>query len=144
MRKNVDIYIIFREDTAPKQLTNHNTGNHGPDETEYLSGGLCGRQDLPYISNVNFTSKISIPPEPVFKNMGQQMSGPDSSIGWSIRHESEGWGFESLSGRDIFCLKNFDTFTRTPVRVPKMNAVDHAQLTFQMLTLLQKYITKMK
>ena len=33
------------------------------------------------ISNVNFTSKISIPPEPVFKNMGQQMSGPDSSNG---------------------------------------------------------------
>ena len=32
------------------------------------------------ISNVNFTSKISTPPEPVFKNMGQQMSGPDSSI----------------------------------------------------------------
>ena len=30
------------------------------------------------ISNVNFTSKISIPPEPVLKNMGQQMSGPDS------------------------------------------------------------------
>ena len=33
------------------------------------------------ISNVNFTSKISIPPEPVLKNTGQQMSGPDSSIG---------------------------------------------------------------
>ena len=32
------------------------------------------------------------------------------------------WGFESPSGRDIFCLKNFDTFTRTPVRVSKMNA----------------------
>ena len=32
------------------------------------------------ISNVSFTSKISIPPEPVLKNMGQQMSGPDSSI----------------------------------------------------------------
>ena len=53
------------------------------------------------ISNVNFTSRISTLPEPVFKNMGQQMSGPDSSIGWSIRHESEGWGFKSLSGRDI-------------------------------------------
>ena len=58
------------------------------------------------ISNVNFTSKISIPPGPVFKNMGQQMSGPDSSNGQSIRHGSEGW-FESLLGRDIFCL----TFT---------------------------------
>ena len=56
-----------------------------------------------------------------------------------IRHESEGWGFESPSGRDIFCLKNFDTFPRTPVRVSKMNAVARAQLTIQMLTLLQKY-----
>ena len=87
------------------------------------------------ISNVNFTSKISTPPEPVFNNMGQQMSGPDS-----IRHESGGWGFESPSGRDIFCLKNFDTFRRTPVRVSEMNAVARAQLTFQMITLLQKHI----
>ena len=64
------------------------------------------------------------------------MSGPDSSIGQSIRHETEDWEFESPSGRDIFCLKNFDTFPRTPVRVSKMNAVARAQLTFQMLTLL--------
>ena len=49
-------------------------------------------------------------------------------------------GFESPSGRDIFYLKNFDTFTRTSVRVSKMNAVDRAQLTFQMVTLLQKYL----
>ena len=34
-----------------------------------------------YISNVNFTTKISILPEPVFRNMGQQMSAPDSSNG---------------------------------------------------------------
>ena len=40
----------------------------------------------------------------------------------------------------VECLKNFDTFTRTPIRVSKMNAVARAQLTFQMLTLLQKYI----
>ena len=39
-----------------------------------------------------------------------------------------------VMGRDIFCLKNFDTFTRTFVRVSKMNAV-----VFQMLALLQKY-----
>ena len=51
-----------------------------------------------------------------------------------------GLGFEPPSGRDIFCPKNFDTFTRTPVRVSKMNAVAHAQLTYQMLTLLQKYL----
>ena len=56
------------------------------------------------------------------------MSGPDSSIAESIRHESEGRGFESPTGRDIFCLKNFDTFTRTPVRVSKMNAVARVQL----------------
>ena len=39
----------------------------------------------------------------------------------------------------FYCLKNFDIFTRTPVRVSKMNDVSRAQLTFQMLTLLQKY-----
>ena len=33
------------------------------------------------------------------------MSGPDSSNGKSIRHESEGCGFESLSGGDIFGIK---------------------------------------
>ena len=44
-----------------------------------------------------------------------------------------------ISGRDIFCL-NFDTFTRTSVRVSKMNAVARAQLTFQIFTLLQKYV----
>ena len=49
--------------------------------------------------------------------------------------------FGSPSDRDIFCLKNFDTITtRTSVRVSKMNAVARAQLTLQMLTLLQKYL----
>ena len=38
----------FREDTAQKQLTNHNARNLSLVETESLSGGLCGRQDLPY------------------------------------------------------------------------------------------------
>ena len=42
------------------------------------------------------------------------------------------------AGRDIFCLKNVDTFARTPVRVSKMNAVARAQLPFQVLTLLKK------
>ena len=70
--------------------------------------------------------------------MGQQMSGPDSSIGLSIRYQSEGWGFESPSCRDIFCLKNFDTFTRSPVPVQKMNDVARAQLTFRMLTSLSR------
>ena len=36
------------------------------------------------------------------------------------------------------CLKDFDTFTRTSVRVSRMNAVACAQLTFQMLTLLKQ------
>ena len=59
------------------------------------------------------------------------MSGPDSSNSLSIQNESEGWGFESLSDRDIFCLENFDTFTRISVCVSKMNAVARALLTFQ-------------
>ena len=49
-------------------------------------------------------------------------------------------GSSPPSGRDIFCLKNFDTFTRTPVRMSKMNAVARAQFTFQMLTLLPKHL----
>ena len=65
---------------------------------------------------------------------------------WSPSHlqmsQQLTWGFQSPSGRDIFCLKNFDTLTRTPVRVSKMNAVARAQLTFQMLTLLQKYLCR--
>ena len=63
------------------------------------------------------------------------MSGPDSSNGYNIRHESEGWRFEPPSDRDIICLKNFDTFTRASVRVLKTNAVACAELTVQMLTL---------
>ena len=38
----------FKEHTAPKQLTNHNARNLSLVETESLSGGLCGRQALPY------------------------------------------------------------------------------------------------
>ena len=41
----------------------------------------------------------------------------------------------------LFCLKNFDTFTRTPVCVSIMNAVARTQLTFQMLTLPKKICT---
>ena len=48
------------------------------------------------------------------------------------------WRFEYFSVRDIFCLKNFHTFTWTTVRVSKMNAFARAQLTFQMLTLHKK------
>ena len=44
-----------------------------------------------YITELKFKS---IQPESVFKYMGQQMSDPDSSGGWSIRLESGGWGFE--------------------------------------------------
>ena len=39
---------IFREDTAPKQLTNHNARNHESAGTECLELGLCMRQDLTY------------------------------------------------------------------------------------------------
>ena len=56
------------------------------------------------ISNVNCTTNISIALEPVIKYMRQQLSGPDSLSGKSIRHESEGWVFESPLGRDNFCL----------------------------------------
>ena len=51
----------------------------------------------------------------------------------------KGWGFESPSGPNIFCLKKFDTFTRTSAR-EFMNVVAHAHLIFQMLSLLKKYL----
>ena len=41
-----------------------------------------------------------------------------------------------VGDRDIFWLKNFDTFTITSVRVSKMNAVALAQLAVQIVTLL--------
>ena len=63
------------------------------------------------ISNVNFTTKISIQPEPVFKNMGQQMSGPASSSGLSIRHESEGSGL-SHPQVDTFSVSNTSTLSQ--------------------------------
>ena len=47
--------------------------------------------------------------------------------------------FKSWRSRQ-FLSQNFDTFTRTTFRVSKMNAIARAQLTFQMLTLLQKYL----
>ena len=54
---------------------------HFPKNTRSCVENECCCPRTVNISNVNFTSKISIPPEPVFNNMGQQMSGPDSSIG---------------------------------------------------------------
>ena len=47
--------------------------------------------------------------------------------------------YTNLYSRDIFCLKNFDTFTRTPVHVSKMNAVARAQLTFQIYIYIYIY-----
>ena len=88
--------------------------------------GMC------FINENIYTARASI-----------QKHGTANVWPWKLKwleHESKGWGFKSPSGQDIFCLKNFDTFTRTPVRVSKMNAVAWAQLTLQMLTLFKKYI----
>ena len=41
---------------------------------------------------------------------------------------------------DIFSVSKTDIFTRTSVRVSKMNAVVRAQLTIKMLTLFYKNI----
>ena len=67
-------------------------------------------QMLTLLENYIYTGRASI------QNTLQQMCGPDSSNCYSIRHESDDWGFESPSGRDIFGLKSFDTFTRTSVQ----------------------------
>ena len=41
-------------------------------------------------------------------------------------------GFESPSGRDIFCLKNFDTHQSTPVRCcPRTDNISNANFTLK-------------
>ena len=51
-KKLVEKYITLRavseKTLPPKKLTNHNARNHGPAASQCLSGGLCGRQGLPY------------------------------------------------------------------------------------------------
>ena len=61
-------------------------------------------------------------------------------VSWWFHKLYLGWGFESSLGQDTFCLKNFGISTKTSFRVSKMNAVSRARLTFQMSTLLKKYL----
>ena len=68
-------------------------------------------------------TNISIPPEQVFLNIGQDMSSSDSSNAWGIQRESDGLGLESPSGPDIFHSKVFEHFHRTSVRESKMHDV---------------------
>ena len=84
------------------------------------------------ISNVNFTSKIYIQREPVFKNIGQQMSGPNSCNGPPAQVETFSVSKTlTLSREHTFVCRKWMLFAR-------------AQFTFQMFTLLQIYIYKYK
>ena len=47
-RKRVEKYITPRAVSEKTPITNHNARNLSLVETESLSGGLCGRQALPY------------------------------------------------------------------------------------------------
>ena len=49
-------------------------------------------------------------------------------------------GGSSLPQVETFLSQNFDTFTRTSVGVSKMNVVARAQLTYQLLTLVKRYL----
>ena len=64
------------------------------------------------------------------------MSGPDSSNGVKIfgMNLKVGGSSSPSVGRDIFCLKNFNTLASTSVHASKINAVAQKQLAFQMLT----------
>ena len=95
------------------------------------------------ISNVNFTLQKSIPPEPAFKSMGQQMSGPDSSNGKSIWHESEGWGARVPLRSRHFLSQKLWHFHKNIRSCVENECCSRAQLTFQMLTLLQKQLPRM-
>ena len=93
------------------------------DSILYCAENECCCPRTVSISKCYLCLKISIPPEPVSKHMGQQVCSPDGSNCERIRQEYEGRGFESPSGRDIFCLKSFNTFTRTSVHVCVQNAI---------------------
>ena len=55
-----------------------------------------------------------------------------------FRHDhSQRW---YIANTYVYIYIYFDTFTRTPVRVSKMNAVSPAQLKYQMLTFKYIYI----
>ena len=82
---------------------------------------------------------LSIPPEPVLKTWDSKCLALIAQIVREFGMNPKVGGFESPSGKDNFCLKNFDTCSRTSVCVSKMNAVARTQLTFQMLTLFQIY-----
>ena len=84
-------------------LKNFDTFTRTPVGVLKMNALACAQltsQMLTLLKKNIYTARASV------QNMGQQMSGPDSSIGWSIRHESKGWGFESPSGQVVFCLKN--------------------------------------
>ena len=85
---------------------------HFPKSTRSCVENECCCPRTVNISNVNFILKISILPVPVFNTMGQQMYGPDSSTGYNIWHESERWGFETPSGRDIFMSRKLWHFPK--------------------------------
>ena len=51
-------------------------------------------------------TKISIPPEPVFQNMRQEMSGPIAQMDGAFGMNPKIAGSTPQSGRGIFCLKN--------------------------------------
>ena len=69
------------------------------------------------------------------------MFGPDTSNGLSIRIYPKVGSSSPPKVETVSVSKKFDTFTRTSVRVSKMNGVARARLTFQMLTLLKNIRT---
>ena len=66
------------------------------------------------MSNVNLTTKTFVPPEPVFKRTGQQMSGPDNWSGQSVQHESEGWGSSPPQVETYFVPKTWTLSREQP------------------------------
>ena len=66
---HVEIFLVFKTSTITNNIRS------------WVENECCCLRTV-NLSNVNFTTKISIPPEPVFKNTGMQMSGPDSSSGY--------------------------------------------------------------
>ena len=84
-------------------------------------------------------TKISMPPEPVFRKHGIANPGHVRSIDKEFCTNLK-VGTSTPPESRHFCLKHFDTFLKISVGDTKINTAAYAQLTFQMLTFETAYM----
>ena len=109
------------EGSGPPQLETFSVSNLSHEHPPVSRKLILWSAHIHY-SKFYFTTKLFIQPEPVFNNMGQKSLALIAQIRVTFGM-SPMLGFESHSGRDIFCEKNVDTFRRTCDRETRMNVV---------------------